>query len=428
MLSDNVRSFVMFILLAFSLTPSACAQQVNHYEESFDIVWNTINERFYDGGFNGVDWQDARVRYRTKIIKSQNDDAFYTQINTMLFELGASHLGVVPIGDTKQLGEAAIFGEGTIGIEVRLVGDKLLITHVEDGSSAAEAGLLTGFEVLRLNGRTVAEIAEERISFPTPPFTDRNERYMTLDEIDWELLGPLEDQVLIGFKDHDGNVFERLLNRRSRGAQAVFEEGLPPTYVTFTSHRLEETIGYIKFNSFHPALLDDLADAMEQLADTKGLLIDLRGNPGGAFGVRLQLAGRFVPERTIIWRYRGRGGVDDIYLEPNERPYEGALVILVDGFSASSSEEFAGGLQSLGHATIVGERTPGRDLVADISVLPVGAYFVFPVAETQTSKGTVLERRGVIPDIEALFTQESLKEGRDIQLEVAIDEIKGPRP
>lgn len=61
-------------------------------------------------------------------------------------------------------------------------------------------------------------------------------------------------------------------------------------------------------------------------------------------------------------------------------------------------------------------------------MLPVGAYFVFPVAETQTSKGTVLERRGVIPDIEALFTQESLKEGRDIQLEVAIDEIKGPRP
>jgi len=96
----------------------------------------------------------------------------------------------------------------------------------------------------------------------------------------------------------------------------------------------------------------------------------------------------------------------------------------VDEFSASSSEEFAGGLQAIGRAAIVGKRTPGKVLIADFKQLPNGATFVYPVAVTRLADGTVLEGRGVIPDIEVALDRASLGQGRDAQLEVAIQYIE----
>ena len=414
------RTLTTGILTLFFGTTSV-ADSNNEFKESFELVWNTINERFYDAGFNGVDWIDSKKRFGPLVSGAENEDAFHVQINTMLFELGVSHLGVVPSDDPEQLGEAAIFGEGTVGIEVRFLNESLLITHVAESSSAKKHGLSPGNEILSLNGQTINEIKKERLEFKTPPFTERNERYNVLQEVYWELMGPVEDKVLVGYMDNNGQAREALLDRQKKSASVVFDEGLPPTYVTFEARHLSDKVGYLRFNSFHPELLDDLADAMERFADTEGLIIDLRGNPGGAFGVRHQLASRFVTERSVIWNYRGRGGIDRIYLEPTEWPYTGNLVIIVDGFCASSSEEFSGGLQFMGRATIVGEQTPGRDLVSDITVLPTGSYFVFPVAETRTVDGTVLEHRGIIPDVEVTFTEEDLKAGRDTQLETALE-------
>ncbi len=419
-------SLLAFIVIVGYPHADLLAQEPEtQYEESFNIVWQTIDARFYDPEFNGVDWNKSREQYYDKTASAVDDDEFYEQINTMLFELGVSHLGVVPTNDTQQLGEAAVFGEATVGLDVRFVNGQLLVVKVENGSSSDLAGIRAGDELVSINSHSVDDIREEALRFHTPPFHERNDRYMVLNEIYWELIGALSEQVSVSFKNGDDRISEVLLRRHKRSDVAVFEEGLPPTYVTSTYEILDGNIGYLKFSTFHPALLDEMDDALSLFADTKGLIIDLRGNPGGAFGVRFQLASRFVSEPTLIWRYRGPGGIDDIVLEPRPQPYLSPLVILVDGLSASSSEEFSGGLQAMKRATIVGMRTPGRDLVADIAVLPVGAYFVFPVAETMTSDGTVLESRGVIPDIEVAHTPESLSAGRDVQLEAAIQYLGG---
>jgi len=403
-----------------ALQEAATVHSENPYEESFDIVWSTIDTRFYDRTFNGVDWLDSQSQYRSKVAGAQSDDEFFKLINTMLFELGVSHLGVVPMDDPTQLGEATVFGEATVGLDVRFVDDRLLVTRVAIENSAYAAGIRPGDEILSINGRTIDLLTAEVLEFPTPPFHARNERYMILEEIYWELLGPASENVLISYRRDVGDPSEVVLQRTARSASVVFEEGLPPTYVTSEHRFLDENTGYLRFNSFHPELLDEMAAAMELFSETDGLVIDLRGNPGGAFGVRHQLASRFVSERSVIWRYRGANGVDDIFLDPTDQPYSGHLVILVDGLSASSSEEFSGGLQAMGRATIIGQRTPGRDVVADIAVLPIGAYFVFPVAETMTVDGTVLEYRGVIPDIEVAYQREILIDGRDAQLDAAL--------
>ena len=82
-------------------------------------------------------------------------------------------------------------------------------------------------------------------------------------------------------------------------------------------------------------------------------------------------------------------------------------------------------MQANQRAIIVGERTSGSDLVADILSMPNGATLLYPIAQTRTSDGTILEGRGVIPDIEVSLDRDSLLQGRDVQLEAAIDYLLG---
>jgi len=92
--------------------------------------------------------------------------------------------------------------------------------------------------------------------------------------------------------------------------------------------------------------------------------------------------------------------------------------------SASSAEEFSGALQAIGRAVVVGERSAGICVVADMLELPNGAVLMYPYGQTRTADGTVLEGRGVIPDIEVSLDRASLLEGRDPQLEAAIEAVR----
>jgi len=96
------------------------------------------------------------------------------------------------------------------------------------------------------------------------------------------------------------------------------------------------------------------------------------------------------------------------------------VVILIDGGSASTSEIFAGGLQDVGRAIVVGERSMGAALPSIISKLPSGALFQYAMADFKTASGTLIEGRGVKPDVEVKLTRAALLKGRDPQLDAAI--------
>ena len=195
-------------------------------------------------------------------------------------------------------------------------------------------------------------------------------------------------------------------------------------FLEFESRRIDEHVGYIRFNAFHQALLDRILAAVDEMYETGGLVFDLRGNPGGDFQVRKTLVEKLVPEPVLFWSYRGRQGTRELYTEPGDRPYTGSVAILVDRTSGSSSEEFSGGLQAIGRAAVVGERTPGMVLVAEVVQLENGATLVYPSAETRVADGTVLEGRGVIPDIPVQLDAASLADGRDLQLEAAAEYVR----
>lgn len=103
-------------------------------------------------------------------------------------------------------------------------------------------------------------------------------------------------------------------------------------------------------------------------------------------------------------------------------------MLLLDDLSGSASEQLAAGLQELGRALVVGTRSHGSDLDADVKVLPDGALLAYAYGEPRTPKGIVIEGRGVIPDIEVKLTRALLLTGVDPQLEAAIKYLQRVSP
>ena len=389
--------------------------------ECFEIVWQTINDKYFDPTFGGVNWKEVHVRYQPLIAAAESDEAFYELINKMVFELNVSHIGVVSPDEKEQL-EPIASAEGSIGVSLRLLDGAAVITSVMPGSPGDRIELRPGFIVQRISGKTIAQLADEvqRI----PPLHERNERKRVTSNVLEQLYGKPDTLISIVYQDGGDETREAQVRMTPRGGKQVSpDKRLPPFFVEFKSRRLED-IGHIRFNAFLPPVHERFAEVVGSFRDARGLIIDLRGNHGGVFFVRKPMVDRLVPERRLFWSYKGRDSTREVYAEPTKTAYAGPLVVLVDVMSASSAEEFAGGLQALGRALIIGERTAGICMVMDAVSLPNGAVFVYPIEQTRTADGTVLEGRGVIPDIEVGLDRALLLQGIDSQLEAAIKHIK----
>jgi len=390
-----------------------------------ETVSRTLEEKYFDPTFGGLDWKSIEARYRPLIAAARSDREFYTLINKMVFELNVSHIGVIPPEESEQL-EPVASAEGSLGIDLRLIDGAAVVITVKPGSPGEEMGLRPGFLVEGIGGKTIAQIEAgvERI----PPLHERNERKRFTGKIQEQLYGKTGTPVALVYRDGAGERREAAGRMSPRpGRQDLPDKRLPPFFVEFEARRLGD-LGYVRFNAFVPPVQDRFAEAVASFRNASGLILDLRGNHGGMFPVRKAVIDRLVPERRLFWSYKGRSGIRDVFAEPAKDTYAGPLVVLVDVMSASSAEEVAGGLQAIGRALIIGERTAGVCLVMDAVNLPNGALFVFPSAQTRTANATVLEERGVIPDLEVGWDRAALLRGGDAQLEAAVQYLRGKNP
>ncbi len=407
--------------------------------QSFETVWQTINDKYFDPNFGGLDWSEVHDRYQPQITAAQNEGEYYLLINKMLFELNVSHIGVVPPDDLRQIAPI-LAAEGSIGIDVRMLDNDAVITSVKSDSPGFQAGLRSGYIIKSIDGIDiekitdlkqiddikVQDIEEKRSIFPKilgPPYNERNRKKNITGAILEKIYGPPNTLVSIEYVDEKGDSYLKKIVRAQRKGKMKFYDEFPPFFVEFESKLLENNIGYVRFNAFMPPVHIKFKDTIKSMQDTTALIIDIRGNHGGFFDVRKAIAEALVKDRVLFWRYKGRDKTRDIFLEPTNNVYNRLVAVIVDYMCVSSCEEFSGGLKAIKRATITGDRTPGVVLAADFFKLPNGATFLYPTTQTITADGTVLEGHGVVPDIEVALDRNELLQGKDTQLEAAINFI-----
>jgi carboxyl-terminal processing protease len=392
------------------------------YLEVFEAVWNTVDRTYFDPDFGGLDWDAVHDDYEPLIAAAEDDETLYQLLNQMLWELNVSHTGVGPADMWPSI-EPVAFAEGEIGIDVRLLDDRAVITRVEAESPAEGAGLRPGFVIQSIDGVSIEQIIADAQGHLSPPYNEQG-RIDGLTRCLLSLIyGDPETCVTLACLDENDELHEQCIARIRRQWMAPMTGiPLPPAYLEFESERLENGIGYIRFNTFHRNLIPDMVEAVATLQDASGMIIDLRGNPGGDGHTGERLAGQFLDERALFGSLRTRTGTSEWYVA-GESVYAGPVVILIDALSYSCSEWFASGMQAVGRAVIIGERSPGGTTAMNTKTLPNGASLGYPVAQLLAPDGTVLEGYGVIPDIAVTLDRNQLLEGIDAQLEAGINFI-----
>ena len=186
-------------------------------------------------------------------------------------------------------------------------------------------------------------------------------------------------------------------------------------------------VGYFSLSSFldPPRVLPAFDAFIRRHAGAPGVIVDLRGNPGGISGMAAGLAGYFVDrEGQSLGQMVTRDGRIPFTINPRLPPYRGKLAILVDGQSESTSEIFAAGLQDLGRARIFGQPTTGAALPSTVMTLTNGDRFQYAIADFIRADGQRIEGVGVRPDTIVPLTRAALLAGLDAPLEAALDWIR----
>jgi len=188
---------------------------------------------------------------------------------------------------------------------------------------------------------------------------------------------------------------------------------------------LKGEIGYIKLNEFNSQAPRQLRAALIDLLaeNPRGLILDLRDDPGGLVTAAIDVGSEFIAQ-GVIMSERGKDREEDHEAQGGGLATEIPLVVLVNGGSASASEIVAGAIQDYGRGILIGERTVGKGSVQVQHQLSDGSGLRITIAHWFTPHGRLIEGEGLIPDVEVYITDEHLASGLDPQLELAIDYLE----
>ncbi len=391
-------------------------------QKTFERVWKTINERHFDSTFGGVDWKKVGEAYQPKAMSAKSDDEFHAVLNQMLGELNQSHFSIytknTELSSTK-------CNDGIIGIELKMLENQPVIFQVEKDSTAEKAGLKTGFVITKIDDKSIEEILLpiEEILY-VRRMTEAMKRVQRERALMRSICGKPETLVKIEAVNakNIAKTFD-IARFAFKGEVMKVAEGIPAFKLAFQSGKFENNIGYIRFNVWIPTQTQRFREAIRSLSDAKGIIIDLRGNPGGMGLLVNDVGGTMLEEKTSFGTTKQRNTQGEFIVSPQKNSYRGKVVILTDYSTGSTSEIFTAGMQESGRAKIIGERTAGAVLPATVERLPTGASFMYAIADYRSPKGILIEGKGIEPDILIVLTRQSLLKGVDLQLEAAIREI-----
>lgn len=407
------------MLLAIPL----CAQSSGNLNiDTFEKVWTTIRDKHWEKNPGGLDWQAIHEEFRPRIEKARNIDEVRAALKEMLGRLHETHFGILPVAVYAEVGAADAIGEGSTGIDLRILDGQAVVTGVDQGSPADRAGVKPGWAILNAKGVNLQAAAHELAADPSIPEIIATRALLA------RITGSIGSKIQIAFLDGSGTESKKDLQftlETSRGEPSVFGN-LPETRVWFESKKIDGA-GYIRFNYFLdlPHVMEGFGNAIKACKDCTGLIIDLRGNPGGIGAMAMGMAGYLLDmEGLRLGTMYMRDTQLNFVVNPRFPGFTGPVAILLDACSASTSEIFAEGLKDLGRARVFGTRSAAAALPSVIERLPNGDGFQYAIGNYISEGGKPLEGEGVKPDVEVKATRAALLAGHDPVIEAAFNWIR----
>lgn len=253
-------------------------------------------------------------------------------------------------------------------------------------------------------------------------------RFDKIVEVDGKKAGNDLREVVQWVRGEKGTEVEIVVERNGEGLTCKVERGdivLPATQSEILQVG-ENSFGYLKLYHFDFRMLAGVYGHLHSLdaAKAKGMIIDLRGNPGGSMFVLDLSLELFLKINTPTYIVKEKNGKADFRHTTKEPMTDLPVIILIDEMSGSAAEVFAAVMQENRRAEIVGKNSGGYVSVGNTVELSEGAAMMITISELTTAKGKKLEKKGVAPDVVVELTKDNIEKGQDAQLEKAIELLK----
>jgi carboxyl-terminal processing protease len=396
-----MKKILLISLLLISVNTAFSQIEPKNKLKIFDQVWETINDKYYDEKFNGTDWKQIRADYLPKVENTKNDKEFYQIVKQMTGELRDAHTRFWTPEEMKLRSKKQ---HSSIGIKVDEIEDKAVVTGVQADSEAEKAGVKIGMFVTAIDGSDIkTKLAEAKKSIKSS--SPQAIKLLSSRAI---FRGEIGSTISLTFADRANRTFNVSLTR-TIVAESFF----------VTTKILPENIGYLRFDTFDKRLSGKFKEALTNLKNTKGLIIDLRDNGGGQLNFVGEVAGWLLPKKTSFGEIqrREKGDKQISFGNENSQIYSAPIVVLIDNDSASGSELLSIGLQEAERVKIVGSISCGCLLgISGSKKIGDGELELSQLGFISAKKYRV-EENGVKPDKIADVKLEDIQNGVDRALE-----------
>ncbi|MGE0882839.1 MAG: S41 family peptidase [Blastocatellales bacterium] len=376
----------------------------------FEQVWRLIYDNYYDKNFRGINWREQRETYRPLAEAATTNSEFYRVLRQMIGKLGDAHTRIYSPEDGFDRYRPTGL---SVGVVIRPIEGRPVVTWVEPNSEAAQQGIQAGFILKQVNGeatekalmRLRAEIGESSTSTA-----------LELQSYDRLFHGERDTTVSATFLDGEENEISVVLTRKYTEFQR-----------RVIARHLPYQIGYIELSGFGPEIERDFEAAMQQMQGTRGLILDLRHNGGGFVTTVAQIASYFFADETDLGEFITRFGrstrrrtqrLRNVYREP--------LIVLVSSRSASGAEIFAAAMQERKRALVIGTNPTTCGCLLGVSrtlKLPDGGKLNISDTDFRSAYGRRIEGIGVKPDQLFYIRISDLIAQRDRALEESVESL-----
>jgi carboxyl-terminal processing protease len=372
-------------------TPTPTPEQLGVVDEA----WNTILNDYVDKD------------------KVDLDTLSSSAIKAMLESIHDPYAAYFDAAEFKTIEEMNLQGTyGGIGAIVTIKDGQLTVIAPIAGTPAERAGIKPQDRILEINGNSTEGVS--------------------LEEAVLKIQGEPGTQVTIRVLHQGEEVPVTLvITREEINLPSVYQEignatSTPTTSPAPTVTPMPNGIAVITITYFSERTGDETISALKDVlaSGAKGIVLDLRDNPGGVLDSAVTVASQFLKDGIVVYALDSNGEKETWKVKPGGLAPDVPLAVLVNGNSASASEVVAGALQDYGRAPLIGNQTFGKGSINHFRQLSDGSAIYISIGRWYTPNGRQIEGNGLTPDIVVERTEQDIQQGKDPQLDRAIEYIK----